>query len=82
MTAPDQVFGGAGGADDAGARSILALRRSAATTTKKAPSDSVPNTCPTDIATMTGIGVGSSTDQTIKESPINAKMQAARSTRA
>jgi hypothetical protein len=30
---------------------------------------------------MTGIGVGSSTDQTIKESPINAKMQAALSTR-
>ena len=81
MTASDHAFGG-GGADDAGARSRWALRISASTTTKKAPSERVPNTCPTDIATITGIGVGWSTDQTIKESPINAKMQAARSTRA
>lgn len=81
MTAPHQVFGGAGGNDDAGARSRWAFRMSATTTTKKATSESVPNTCPTDMATMTGIGVGCSTDQTIKQSPINAKMQDARSTR-
>ena len=81
MTAPHHAFGGAGGADDSGARSRWALRISATTTIKKVTSESVPNNCPRDIATMTGIGVGSSTDQTVKESPTNAKMQAARSTR-
>ena len=74
-------FGAGGDEDVVGARSRWALRMSATTTAKKATSEIVPNTCPTDIATMTGIGVGWSTDQTIKESPINDKMHAARSVR-
>lgn len=50
-------------------------------TRPNAASASVPTTCPSDIATITGTGRGSRMDHVIRAIAISAKTQAAWSTR-
>src|SRR5580698_8667740 len=65
---------GAGGIEDP--RLFMLARMSVTTTYRNSSKESVPNTCPRDIAPITGTGRGSNSDQTMRPSATRAETHA------